>query len=70
MAKDLSGLEAAGSALYDAGFADGVASVGVGPDPTPFSQADLDNQKAALKASFKAILAAEDADGQTKVDAL
>jgi Lar family restriction alleviation protein len=71
MAKDLSGLDAAGSALYDAAFADGVASV---PTGATFTQATQDAAVAAQKAAdivaFKGLVSAEDADLQAKIAAL
>lgn len=71
MAKDLSNLDAAGGALYDAGFADGVASVQAAPAITP---ADVDaavaKAKNDLKSAVAAAVSAEDADLQSKIAAL
>lgn len=74
MAKDLSALDAAGSALYDAGFADGVVSV----SGATFTQAQVDaavaagkaDQKAADIAAFQALVDPEAADLKAKAAAI
>ena len=63
MALDLSALDAAGQAIYNQGLADGTA--GAGPDPTPFSQSDVD---AAVKAAVDP-LNAQVASVQSALDA-
>ena len=57
------------SGLYDAGFTDGVASVGGNPDDTPFNQADIDAAVAAASAALQAQIDALKLEQESK-DAL